>query len=198
MRETYSLARVAVLVRAPGSWLFWLGVVAAAPGLLVPGFTGRRIGLAGGAALFLVAGAVVFALRRGRYRELADRADRAGTAVVLESTRVTARRWLRRRRGWLVVAFVLAAGSVLLAAAAGGLLLAGVGAGLRAKASWLGRWERDHDRLLWLRLTDVPDRRLRAGSPTAAGPGHGFYTTGPAAGDAGPGSGQRRLAAARR
>ncbi|MYR58334.1 hypothetical protein GTY54_19545, partial [Streptomyces sp. SID625] len=53
------LARVAVVVRAGAAPMWWLGVVAAGAGTLVPGLTGRRIGVLAGAALFLVAAAVV-------------------------------------------------------------------------------------------------------------------------------------------
>ncbi|MCT7352354.1 hypothetical protein N4P33_09215, partial [Streptomyces sp. 15-116A] len=70
-RGGQGLARVAVVVRAGAAPLWWLGVFAAGIGLLVPGLTGRRIGVLAGAALFIVAAAAVALLRRGRYRALA-------------------------------------------------------------------------------------------------------------------------------
>ncbi|NEC48763.1 hypothetical protein G3I18_09265, partial [Actinospica acidiphila] len=70
-RGGQGLARVAVVVRAGAAPLWWLGVVAAGAGAFVPGLTGRRIGVLGGAALFLVAAALVTLTRRGRYRALA-------------------------------------------------------------------------------------------------------------------------------
>ncbi|NEC84172.1 hypothetical protein G3I38_34305, partial [Streptomyces sp. SID7958] len=69
-RGGQGLARVAVVVRAGAAPLWWLGVFAAGIGVLVPGLTGRRIGVLAGAALFLVAAAVVAYARRGRYRAL--------------------------------------------------------------------------------------------------------------------------------
>ena len=76
-RGAYALARVAVVVRAPAAWLWWPGVLAAGIGVLVPGLTGRRIGVLAGAALFLIAAVVVFVVRRKRYLELARGASRA-------------------------------------------------------------------------------------------------------------------------
>lgn len=58
-RGTQSLARVAVVVRAGAAPLWWLGVLATGIGLLLPGLTGRRIGVLAGAALFLVTAAAV-------------------------------------------------------------------------------------------------------------------------------------------
>ena len=72
-RGAYALVRVAVVVRAPAGWLWWPGLLAAGIGALLPGLTGRRIGLLAGAALFLIAAVVVFVGRRGRYVALAGR-----------------------------------------------------------------------------------------------------------------------------
>lgn len=58
-RGGQGLARVAVVVRAGAGPLWWLGVIAACIGAVPQGLTGRRIGALGGAALFLVAAAVV-------------------------------------------------------------------------------------------------------------------------------------------
>lgn len=184
--RSYALARVAVLVRAPGRLLWWLGVAAAAVGLFVPGFTGRRIGLLGGAALFLVTAACTYALRRGRHRRLAYEASRAGRSAILQDRKVTARVWWRARRWWVVLTFALAAGSSVVASSAGGMALAGVGAGLWAKAVWLGRWERKHDVLLWVRPEAVVRRESSARQAS------GYETTGPLAGDTAPGGGRRR------
>lgn len=65
-RRAQGLARVAVVVRAGAAPLWWLGVFAAGVGLLIPGLTGRRIGVMAGAALFIVAVAVVSYSRRKR------------------------------------------------------------------------------------------------------------------------------------
>lgn len=167
-RGAYTLARVGVLVRVAARWLFWLGVLAAVGGAFVPGLTGRRIGVLGGAALFLVAAVTAYAVRRGRYAALGADATRAGKLVFLQDRRVTARVWVRRRGWWLLAAFALAACSSLLASAAGGMALAGAGVGLWAKALWLGRVERARDVRFWVR----PDR---VGSS-------GYETTGFAAG----------------
>lgn len=178
VRGTYTLARVAVTVRTAGVWLFWLGVVAAAPGTAVTfSPTGRRIGVMAGAALFVVAAVAVFLIRGGRAAARARAASRAAKVVFLQDRRVTARAWLRRRRWWLVLAFVVAAGSSAGLPCAGGMLLAGAGAGLFARALRIGRIERGQDALLWVR----PD-----GDPAA------YQLTGIAAGDAVPGGGRRR------
>ena len=58
-RGGQGLARVAVVVRAGAAPLWWYGVLAAGVGVLLPGLTGRRIGVMAGAALFLVTAAVV-------------------------------------------------------------------------------------------------------------------------------------------
>ncbi|WP_436969331.1 hypothetical protein [Actinacidiphila glaucinigra] len=189
VRGAYVLARVAVLVRVPGRWLWWLGVVAAGVGVFVPGLTGRRIGVLGGAALFVVAAVVAFLARRRRYTALAEAAERAPRSVFLQDRRVTARAWVRARRWWLLGAFVAALASGAAASAAAGMLLAGAGAGLWAKAVRLGRWERAHDTLLWVR----PEH---AGRGPAARSVPGYEATGPVAGDAGPGGSPRRRAAA--
>ncbi|WP_055557602.1 hypothetical protein [Streptomyces sp. NBRC 110028] len=184
-RGAYALIRVAVVVRAPAGWLWWLGVLAGGIGTLLPGLTGRRIGLLAGAALFLIAALVVFVVRRGRYLTLAQEATRAGVSVFLQDRAVTLRTRRRALRWWLLLAFLAAVGSSFAVPAAGGLLLAGLGAGLWAKALWLGRWEHAHDALLWVRTDWVP-RGRPAGRDV-----RGYQTTGPAAGDAGPGGAKR-------
>ncbi|WP_311765399.1 hypothetical protein [Streptomyces zingiberis] len=186
-RETATvLARVAVAVRAPGVWMWWTGLVAAALGALVPvSLVGTRIGLLAGAALLPLAAVAAFVLRRGRYRELAGGAVRAGRRDLLQDRAVTVRAWRRRRRWWLLAGAVAALVSSLLAPAAGGLLLAGAGAGLWAKAVWLGSLERRNETLLWFRA----DRAGRGPVGTAV---DGYRTTGIAAGDAGPGGGRRK------
>ncbi|MEU4204758.1 hypothetical protein [Streptomyces sp. NPDC045470] len=180
-RGAVALARVAVLVRAPAGWLWWPGVLAAGAGVLVPGLTGRRIGVYAGAALFVVAAYVVFAVRRKRYAHLAKAASRAGKTAILQDRAVTLRVWRRAHRWWLLLAFLAAAGSSFALPAAGGMLLAGAGLGLWAKALWLGRWERDHDALLWVR-TEAAVRGGPAGRDV-----RGHLTTGVAAKDARPG-----------
>lgn len=150
-RGAYTLARVGVLVRVAARWLFWLGAVAAVGGVFVPGLTGRRIGILGGAALFIVAAVVAFAVRRGRYAALGADATRAGKSVFLQDRRVTARIWVRGHRWWLLAAFALAAASTLVASSAGGMLLAGAGAGLWVKSLWFERLERSGDVRYWIR-----------------------------------------------
>jgi hypothetical protein len=177
-----------VYVRTAGTALWWTGVVAAGAGLAVPGLTGRRVGLLGGAALFLVAAAVAFLARRRRCTGLAGSASAAGRWVVLHDRAVTVRAWLRRRRWWLAAAFLAAVASSLAVPAAGGMLLAGAGAGLWAKAVWLGRWERRNEKLLWVRPEWADGR-----SPARGGV-RGWMTTGPLAGDAAPGGARRRPA----
>lgn len=193
-RGAYAVARVAVLVRAPAGWLWWLGVVAAGIGLLVPGVTGRRIGVLAGAALFLIAAAVTAVVRRGRYLQLARSASRAGKAVFLQDRDVTVRGWRRAHRWHLALAFLAAVGASFAAPAAAGMSLAGVGVGLWLKAGWLGRWERAQESLLWVRTDTLP------GPWTIGGPGHGsvrgYLTTGVIAGDARPGGAKRNQATA--
>ncbi|MGW6459671.1 hypothetical protein ACWF94_27725 [Streptomyces sp. NPDC055078] len=183
-RGTKSLARVAVVVRAGAAPLWWLGLVAAGVGMLLPGLTGRRIGALTGAALFLIAAAVTAVVRRGRYRHFADAAVRAGRTDFLQDRRVTLREWRRARRWLPPLAFLAAVGSSFALPAAGGLLLAGVGAGLWAKALWLGRLERDTETLYWVR-TDW------AAKGPVGRPVKGFRSTGIAAGDAAPGGARR-------
>ncbi|MFE5869173.1 hypothetical protein ACFQ6V_11025 [Streptomyces roseifaciens] len=184
-RGSYALARVAVVVRAPAGWLWWPGLLSAGTGVLVPGITGRRIGVLAGAALFLIVAGVVFAVRRPRYASLARGASRAGRSVFLQDRAVTLRNRRRARRWWLLLAFLAAVGSGFLIPAAGGMALAGAGAGLWAKALWLGGLERRSGSLLWVRT------EWAQASP-AAGPVRGYLSTGLAAGDAAPGGGRRR------
>ncbi|MGX1301288.1 hypothetical protein RKD35_002776 [Streptomyces albogriseolus] len=163
--------------------------MAAGAGAFVPGLTGLRIGVLGGAALFLVAAALVALTRRGRYRALARAAARAGRHDVLQDRAVTTRNWRRAHRWWLLLAFLAALGSALAAPAAAGLLLAGCGAGLWLKAAWIGRLERADEVLLWVRVD-----WLRKGAGRPAGRAvKAFRTTGIAAGDAAPGGARRRL-----
>ncbi|MFF9202933.1 hypothetical protein ACF1AE_14125 [Streptomyces sp. NPDC014986] len=186
-RGGQGLARVAVVVRAGAAPLWWLGVVAAGTGALVPGLTGRRIGVLAGAALFLVAAAVAAYGRRGRYRALA----RAGRHDVLQDRAVTVRNWRRGHRWWLLLAFLAALGAAFALPAAGGLLLAGGGAGLWLKAAWIGRLEQADGVLLWVRV-DWLD--AGAGRP-AGGTVKAYRSTGIAAGDAAPGGARRRAPA---
>ncbi|KEG41781.1 membrane protein [Streptomyces griseorubens] len=183
---------MAVVVRAGAAPLWWLGVVAAGAGAFVPGLTGLRIGALGGAALFLVAAALVTLTRRGRYRALARAAARAGRHDVLQDRAVTARNWRRAHRWWLLLAFLAALGSALAAPAAAGMVLAGCGVGLWLKAAWIGRLERADEVLLWVRVD-----WLRKGAGRPAGRAVKAYrTTGIAAGDAAPGGARRRLTTA--
>ncbi|MFH0519837.1 hypothetical protein ACHBTE_22025 [Streptomyces sp. M41] len=185
------LARVAVVVRAGATPLWWLGVFAAGVGTLVPGLTGRRIGVLAGAALFIIGTAVVAGLRRKRYTALIRSAVRAGKHDVLQDRAVSVRNWRRGHRWWLVLAFVAALGSAFAVPAAAGMLLAGCGAGLRLKAAWLGRRELAENALLWVRVDWLDGRGGRpAGSAVKA-----YRSTGIAAGDAAPGGARRRTAA---
>ncbi|MFJ5840861.1 hypothetical protein ACIQGO_29645 [Streptomyces shenzhenensis] len=190
-RGGQGLARVAVVVRAGAAPLWWLGVFAAGIGVLVPGVTGRRIGVLGGAALFLVGAAVVACTRRRRYTARATGAARAGKHDVLQDRAVTVRNWRSGHRWWLLLAFLVALGSSFAVPAAGGMLLAGTGTGLRLKAAWLGRRERAGDALLWVRV-DWLDRR---GGRPAGKAVKAYRGTGIAAGDAAPGGTRRRTAA---
>lgn len=190
-RGGQGLARVAVIVRAGAAPLWWLGVCAAGIGVLVPGLTGRRIGVSAGAALFLVALAVVAYARRGRYRELARPAVRASKHDVLQDRAVSMRNWRRRHRWWLLLAFLAALGGAFVIPAAGGLLLAGCGVGLWLKASWIGRLEEAGEALLWVRVD-----WLSGGASSPVGKAvKGYRTTGIAAGDATPGGARRRTSA---
>ncbi|MGV9406875.1 hypothetical protein [Streptomyces sp. NPDC003667] len=190
-RGGQGLARVAVVVRAGAAPLWWAGVAAAGVGVLPPGLTGRRIGVSAGAALFLVALAVVALVRRKRYTALAGGAARAGKYDVLQDRAVTVRNWRRGHRWWLLLAFAVALGGSFVLPAAGGMLLAGAGTGLRLKAAWLGRRERAGQTLLWVRV-DWLDRR---GGGPAGRAVKGLRATGVAAGDATPGGSRRRTAA---
>ena len=190
-RGGQGLARVAVVVRSGAAPLWWLGLCAAGAGVLVPGVTGRRIGVLAGAALFIVVAAVVARVRRGRYGALARGVAKAGRYDVLQDRAVTVRNWRRGHRWWLLLAFVAALGSSFAVPAAGGMLLAGAGAGLRLKAAWLGRRERAGDALLWVRVDWLDARGGRpAGKAVKA-----YRGTGVAAGDAAPGGARRRTAA---
>ncbi|WP_329615891.1 hypothetical protein OG244_24790 [Streptomyces brevispora] len=184
-RGAQSLARVAVIVRAGAAPMWWPGLLAAAIGALVPGLTGRRIGLLTGAALFLVTMAVVALARGGRYAALARGATRAGRTDFLQDRAVTVRNWRRGHRWWLLGAFLVAVASAFVLPGAGGLLLAGAGAGLWAKAVRIGQWERRDDALYWVR-TDRVERGRPAGKQIEA-----YRTTGPVAGDAAPGGARR-------
>jgi hypothetical protein len=185
------LARVAVVVRAGAAPLWWAGVFAAGVGVLVPGVTGRRIGLLAGAALFVLAAAVVSTVRRRRYAELGRSAARAGKHDVLQDRAVSVRNWRRGHRWWLLLAFVVALAGSFAVPAAGGMLLAGCGTGLRLKAAWLGRRERAGDALLWVRV----DRLAPNGGRPAGKAVRAYRSTGIAAGDAAPGGARRRTAA---
>ncbi|MFY1678410.1 MULTISPECIES: hypothetical protein [unclassified Streptomyces] len=190
-RGGQGLARVAVVVRAGAAPLWWLGVGAAGIGLVQPGWTGRRIGVLAGAALFLVAAAVVATVRRSRYRALARAASRAGRQDVLRDRVVTLRDWRRGHRWWLLLAFLAAVGSAVVVPAAGGMMLAGCGVGLWLKSLWLGRLEQARDALLWVRV----DWLARSGGPVRQEV-RGYRSTGVAAGDAAPGGARRRPVAA--
>jgi hypothetical protein len=179
---------VAVVVRAGAAPLWWLGVLAAGTGLLAPGLTGRRIGVLAGAALFVLATAVVACAHRKRYAALAAAASRAGKHDVLQDRAVTVRNWRRGHRWWLLLAFLAALGSAFAAPAAGGMLLAGCGAGLWLKSAWLGRREQADEALLWVRVD-----WLRGGAAHPAGKRvRAYRSTGIAAGDAAPGGARRK------
>ncbi|MCX5090726.1 hypothetical protein OOK36_17850 [Streptomyces sp. NBC_00365] len=187
-RGGQGLARVAVVVRAGAAPLWWFGVFAAGIGVLLPGLTGRRIGVLAGAALFILAAGVVAYTRRKRYAALVRSAARASKQDVLQDRAVTVRNWRRGHRWWLLLAFVAALGSSFAVPAAGGMLLAGAGVGLWLKAGWLGRRERAEEALIWVRV-DWLGRR--SGAP-AGKPVKACRATGVAAGDAAPGGARRR------
>ncbi|MEU0947580.1 hypothetical protein ABZ379_33505 [Streptomyces canus] len=190
-RRAQGLARVAVVVRAGAAPLWWLGVCAAGVGLLIPGLTGRRIGVMAGATLFIGAVAVVSYSRRKRYTTLGRAAARAGKHDVLQDRAVSVRNWRRGHRWWLLLAWLVALLSSFALPVAGGMLLAGCGTGLRLKAAWLGRREREGDALLWVRVDWLDARGGRpAGKAVKA-----YRSTGVAAGDAAPGGARRRTAA---
>jgi hypothetical protein len=186
-RGGQGLARVAVVVRAGAAPLGWLGVVAAGVGVLVPGITGRRIGVLAGAALFLIAAAVVPLTRRKRYGALARGAARASKHDVLQDRAVSVRNWRRGHRWWVLLAFAAALGSAFAVPAAGGMLLAGAGVGLRLKAAWIGRLERAAESLLWVRV----DWLGRGAGVPAGKRVKSYRATGIAAGDAAPGGARR-------
>ena len=190
-RRAQGLARVAVVVRAGAAPLWWLGVFAAGVGLLIPGLTGRRIGVMAGAALFIVAVAVVSYSRRKRYTTLGRAAARAGKHDVLQDRAVSVRNWRRGHRWWLLLAWLVALASSFAVPVAGGMLLAGCGTGLRLKAAWLGRRERAEDALLWVRV----DWLAANGGHPAGKAVKAYRSTGIAAGDAAPGGARRRTAA---
>lgn len=190
VRGGRGLARVACVVRAGAAPLWWLGACAAGVGLLVPGLTGRRIGVLTGAVLFLLAVTLVAGTRRKRYAALARGAARATKHDVLQDRAVSVRNWRRGHRWWLLLAFLAALGGSFAAPAAGGMLLAGCGAGLWLKAAWLGRRERADEALLWVAVD-----RLRGGGRPAGKAVGAYLTTGVAAGDAAPGGSRRRTAA---
>ncbi|WP_328976818.1 hypothetical protein [Streptomyces canus] len=190
-RRAQGLARVAVVVRAGAAPLWWLGVCAAGVGLLIPGLTGRRIGVMAGAALFIVAVAVVSYSRRKRYTTLGRAAARAGKHDVLQDRAVSVRNWRRGHRWWLLLAWLVALASSFAVPVVGGMLLAGCGTGLRLKAAWLGRRERAGDALLWVRV----DWLAANGGRPAGKAVKAYRSTGIAAGDAAPGGSRRRTAA---
>jgi hypothetical protein len=178
---------VAVVVRAGAAPLWWYGVLAAGVGVLLPGLTGRRIGVLAGAALFLVTAAVVAYWRRKRYDALVRSAARAGKHDVLQDRAVTLRNWRRGHRWWLLLAFAAALGSSFAVPAAGGMLLAGAGVGLWLKAARLGRLERAEQALIWVRVDWLGPR---AGAPVGKQV-RAVRATGVAAGDAAPGGARR-------
>ncbi|MFE0799758.1 hypothetical protein [Streptomyces sp. NPDC058812] len=190
-RGGQGLARVAVVVRAGAAPLWWLGVLAAGIGVLVPGLTGRRIGVLAGAALFVVAAAVVASVRRRRYTALARSAGRAGKHDVLQDRAVTLRNWRRGHRWWLLLAFLAALGSAFAVPAAAGLLMAGCGVGLWLKSAWIGRREQAGEALLWVRV----DWLARGTGRPAGKAVRAYRSTGIAAGDAAPGGARRKTAA---
>ncbi|MFE4055508.1 hypothetical protein ACFXP3_04220 [Streptomyces sp. NPDC059096] len=185
-RAGQSLVRVAVVVRAGAAPLWWLGVLAAGIGFLIPGLTGRRVGGYAGAALFLVCAAVVVLVRRRRYTGWADAATRAGKFDFLQDRAVTVRNWRRAHRWWLLGAFLAAVACSFAVPIAVGLALAGAGAGLWLKAGWLGRREERDEALLWVR-TDWAGEGRPVGAQVK-----GYRTTGLGAGDAVPGGARRR------
>lgn len=185
----YGLARVAVVVRAGAAPMWWAGVLAASVGLLVPGLTGRRIGVLAGIALFLITAAAVGWTGLGRHRTPTASTTRAGRHDVLQDRAVTVRVWRRGHRWWLALAFLVAVGASFAVPAAPGMLLAGIGVGLWLKAASIGRRESGDGALLWVRADQL---NARGGRP--AGPAVTEYrTTGPAAGDASPGGARRRV-----
>ncbi|MFD5552298.1 hypothetical protein ACFWIA_00475 [Streptomyces sp. NPDC127068] len=182
------MARVAVVVRAGAAPLWWTGVLAAGLGLLVPGLTGRRIGVLAGAALFLIAAAAVGWTGFRRYAELAGTATRAARHDLLQDRAVTLRAWRRGHLWWLGAALLLAVGSSFVLPSAVGMLLAGAGVGLWWKADRIGRRESADGVLLWVRTDRL---NARGGRPAGAAVPE-YRTTGQGAGDAAPGGARRR------
>lgn len=180
-----SLARVTVIVRAGAAPMWWLGVLAAATGALIPGLTGRWAGLSVGAALFVLTAAAVALVRRRRYDGWAEAASRAGKFDYLQDRSVTLRVWRRAHVWWLAGGFLAAVALSFAVPVAGGAALAGAGAGLWLKALLLGRRERAGQELLWVR-TDWAGRGSPVGEKVK-----GFRTTGLEAGDAAPGGARR-------
>lgn len=128
-----------------------------------------------GAALFIVAAAVVSYGRRRRYTALGRAAVRAGKHDVLQDRAVGVRNWRRGHRWWLLLAWLLALGCNFAVPVAGGLLLAGCGTGLALKAAWLGRRERAEDALLWVRVDWLaPNGGRPAGEGRQGVPQHGY------------------------
>ncbi|MFH8490466.1 hypothetical protein [Streptomyces longisporoflavus] len=187
-RGGQGLARVSVIVRAGAAPLWWPGVLAAGVGTLPPGLTGRRIGVLAGAALFILTAVAVTYSRRKRCTALTAEATRAAKQDILQDRAVTVRNWRRAHRWWLAAGLLAALASAFVVPAAGGMVMAGAGAGLWAKAAWLGRRERELDALLWVRV-DWLGRR--AGAP-AGKQVKGYRSTGLSAGDAAPGGARRR------
>ncbi|WP_078841451.1 hypothetical protein [Streptomyces acidiscabies] len=188
VRGGQGLARVAVVVRAGAGPWWWCGVFAAGVGVLVPGITGRRIGVFTGAALFILAAAITAYTHRKRYTTLAQAAARAGKHDALQDRAVTVRNWRHGNRWWLLLALTLAIVSSFAVPAAAGMLIAGYGTGLRLKSAWLGRRERTEGELLWVRV----DWLGRYGGAPAGKAVKGYRSTGIAAGDAAPGGARRR------
>ncbi|WP_436740396.1 hypothetical protein [Streptomyces sp. BBFR102] len=178
---------MAVVQRAGAAPLWWLGLIAAGAGLVPEGLTGRRIGVLVGALLFLLAAGAVPLVRRGRAAALAEDAERAARADVLQARSVTVRTWRRGHAWWLALAFAAALGSAFALPAAGGMLLAGWGTGLWLRARGTGRAEEAREALLW---TAVDALGRGAGAPLGARTTR-LWTTGTGAGDAAPGGGKR-------
>ncbi|MFJ1600908.1 hypothetical protein [Streptomyces sp. NPDC088261] len=184
-RGGQTLVRVAVVVRAGAVPLWWLGVAAAGIGLLIPGLTGRAIGVYAGVALFVLSAAAVTLTRRRTYTAWAERASRAGRFDVLQDRAVTIRNWRRAHVWWLAGGFAAAVAASFAVPVAAGAVLAGAGVGLWLKAAWLGRLERRDDALLWVRADWAG-----SGAPTGKRV-QGYRTTGLAAGNAAPGGARR-------
>ena len=107
-RRGQGLARVAVVVRAGAAPLWWLGVFAAGVGLLIPGLTGRRIGVMAGPRCSSSPWPWWRTGRRKRYTTLGRAAARAGKHDVLQDRAVSVRNWRRGHRWWLLLALLVA------------------------------------------------------------------------------------------